>query len=80
MQTFSTSPPIKLVEEGSWLLSVTYFSAMNNVFNIFNEYNSFSFTMQCHWNSRSAEKSFNELNKNKKINSWTLTLKKKRDN
>ena len=31
-QTFSTSPPINLVEEGKWLLGATSFEATNYLF------------------------------------------------
>ena len=41
MQTFSFDPPINLVEEGKWLLGVTYFDFTNSVFNITDENNSF---------------------------------------
>ena len=41
MQTFSFNPPINLVEEGKWLLTVSSFECINFVFNITNENNSF---------------------------------------
>ena len=43
MQPFSFSPPINLVEEGKWVLEVTFFECKISVFNITNENNSFSF-------------------------------------
>ena len=55
MENFSFSPPIKLVEEGKWLLGVTLFDCTNSVFNITDENNSFSFNILGHWNSKSAE-------------------------
>ena len=56
MQTFSFNPPIKLVEEGKWLLAVSSFECTNSVFNITNENNSFSITIPGHWKSESAKK------------------------
>ena len=63
MQTFSFNPPINLVEEGKWLLAVSSFECTNSVFNITNENNSISITIPGHWNSESAEKTIDELNK-----------------
>ena len=63
METFSFNPPINLVEEGKRLLAVTPFTATNSVFNITNENNSSSITTSGHWNSQSAEKTIDELNK-----------------
>ena len=63
MENYSFSPPIKLVEEGRWLLAVTSFELANSVFNITNENNSFPITIPGHWNSKSAEKTFDELYK-----------------
>ena len=62
METFSLKPPINLVEEGKSLLAVTSFETTNSVFNINDENNSFPITTPGHWNSKSAEKTF-ELNK-----------------
>ena len=42
METFSFNPPIKLSEEGKWLLAVTSFEATNSVFKITDENNRFS--------------------------------------
>ena len=56
METFSFNPPIKLVEEGKWLLAVTSLSTTNSVLNITNENSSFSITTLGHWNSKSAKK------------------------
>ena len=63
MQTFSFNPPINLIEEGKWLLAVTSFEGKNVVFNITNENNSFSITIPGHWDSKSGEKTLDELNK-----------------
>ena len=62
MQTFSFNPPINLIEEGKWLLAVSSFECTNSVFNITNEKNSFSITIPGHWDSKSAQKTINELN------------------
>ena len=61
MQTFSFNPPINLVEEGKWLLRVTSFERTNSLLNITNENNSFSITIPGHCNSKSAEKTIDEL-------------------
>ena len=61
MQTFSFSPPINLVEEGKWLIGVTSFECTNSVFNITNENNSFSITIPGLWQTKSDEKSIDEL-------------------
>ena len=63
MQTFSINPPIYLVEEGKWLLGVTSFECTNSVFSITNENNSFSITIPSHWETKSDEKTIDELNK-----------------
>ena len=62
-QTFSFNPPINLLEEGRWLLGVSSFECTNSVFNITNENNSFSFIVPGHYETESAEKTINELNK-----------------
>ena len=63
MQIFSFNPPMNLVREGKWLLGVTSFEATNSVFNITDENKSFSNIIPGHWNTKSAEKSTDELNK-----------------
>ena len=63
MQTFSFNPPINLLEEGKWLLAVSSFECTNSVFNITNENNSFSIIVPGHYETESAEKTINELNK-----------------
>ena len=78
MQTFSFSPSITLVEEGKWLLGVSSFECTNSVFNITNENNSFSNTIQGHWDSKSAEKTIDELNNLLELRSLELHLKEVR--
>ena len=63
MQTFSFNPPINLVEEGKWLLGVSSYECTNSVFNITNENNSFSIIVPGHYETESAEKTIDELNK-----------------
>ena len=63
MQTFSINPPINLVEEGKWLMAVSSFKCTNSVFNINNGNISFSITIPGHWESKSAEKTIDDLNK-----------------
>ena len=72
MQTFSFSPPINLIEEGKWLLAVSSFECTNSVFNITNENNSFSITIPGHWESKSAQKTIDELNKLLELRSLEL--------
>ena len=76
MQTFSFSPPINLVEESKWLLAVSFLEAMNSVCNITNENNSFSTTVSGHWETRSDEKTVDELNKFLELRSLELHVKK----
>ena len=63
VETFSFSSPLNLVEEGKWFLGVTSNECTNSVFNITNGNNSFSTTTPGHWNSKSAQKAVDELNK-----------------
>ena len=63
MEIFLFNPTINLVEEGKWLLAVTFFEATNSVFSIINENSSFSITIPGHWQTKSPEKTFTELNK-----------------
>ena len=63
MQTFSSNPPIKLVEEGKWLIAVSSLECTNSVFNITNENNSFSIMLQGHYQNKSDEKIIDDLNK-----------------
>ena len=46
MENFSFDPPINLVEEGKWLLAVTFFEATNSVFNITDETIAFQLVFQ----------------------------------
>ena len=63
MQIFSFNPPINLVEEGKWLLTVSSFECTNSVFNITNESNWFSIIIPGHYETQFAEKTLDELNK-----------------
>ena len=62
-RTFSFNPPITLVEEGKWLTGVTLFQCTISVFNMTNEDNSFTTTIPGHWQTKSDEKTIDELNK-----------------
>ena len=62
-QTFSFNPPINLVEEDKWLLTVSSFECTNSVLNITNENNSFSIIVPGHYETESAERTIDELNK-----------------
>ena len=68
-QIFLFNPPTNLAEEGKWLLRVSSFECTNSVFNITNENNSFSITIPGHWQTKSDEKTIDELNKLLKIRS-----------
>ena len=72
MQTCSFNPPINLVEEGKWFLGVTSFECTNSVFNITNENSSFSIIMPGHYETVSAEKMINDLNKLLELKSLEL--------
>ena len=63
MQTFSFNPPINLVEEGKRLLGVSSSECTNSVFNITTENNSFSIIIPGHYQTESAEKTIDDLNK-----------------
>ena len=63
MQTFSFNPPINLFEEGKWLLAVSSFECTNSVFNKTKENNSFSIIVHGHYETESAERTIDELNK-----------------
>ena len=70
MQTFSSSRPLNLLEEGKWFLGMTSFECTNSVFNITGEKNSFSITIPGHWGTKSAEKTIDKLNKLLEL--WSL--------
>ena len=74
MQTFSFNPPINLVEEGKWLLAVSSLECTNSVFNITNENNSFSIIIPGHYETKSAEKTIDELNKLLELKSLELPV------
>ena len=63
METFSFNPPINLIEEGKWLLTMSSFERTSSVFKITNGNNRFSIAIPRHWISESAEKTIDELNK-----------------
>ena len=62
-QTFSFNLPLNLVEAGKWLMAASLFDCTNSVFNITNENNSFSIIIPGHYETESAEKTIDELNK-----------------
>ena len=72
MQTFSFNPPIILLEEGKWLLGVSFFECTNSVFNITNENNSFSIIIPGHYQNKSDEKIIDDLNKLLELKSLEL--------
>ena len=72
MQMFSLNPPINLIGKDEWVLAVSSFECTNSVFNITNENSSFSITVPGHWESKSAQKTINELNKLLELRSLEL--------
>ena len=77
-QNFSFNPPINLVEEGKWFLRVSSFECTNSVFNITNENNSFSITIPGHGETKTDEKTLDELNKLLELRSLELHVKEVR--
>ena len=77
-QTFSFNPPINLVAEGKWLLGVTSLECRKCVFSITNENNSFSIIIPGHYQNKSDEKTFNELNNLLELKSLESHVKKVR--
>ena len=75
MQNFSFNPPTNLVEEGKWFLRVSSFECTKCVFNITNENNSFSITIPGHWETKSVEKTIDDLNKLLELRSHELHVK-----
>ena len=82
MENISFSPPINIVEQGEELLAVTCFESTNSVLNITDKNNSFSITIPGHWETKSAEKTIDELNKFLELRSLELHAKevRKREN
>ena len=77
-QTFSFNPSINLVEEGKWLMAVSLFDCTISVFNITNENNSFSIIIPGHYETESAKKTINELNKIIELKSFELHVEEVR--
>ena len=75
MQSFSFSSPINFIEEGKWLKRVSLFECTNSVFIITDENNSLSITIPGHWETESADKTNDELNKLIEIRSFELHVK-----
>ena len=63
MQTYLFSHRNNLLKQGKWLRAVSSFECTNSVFKTNNENNSFSITIPSHWESKSAEKTIDDLNK-----------------
>ena len=78
MQTFSFNPPINLFEQRKWLLGVSFFECTKSVFNISNENNSFSIIIPGHYETESAEKTIDELNKLLELRSLELHVEEVR--
>ena len=78
-QTFSFNPPLTLVEEDKWLMAVSLFDCTNSVFNITNKNNSFSIIIPGHWQTKSDEKTIDELNKLLELKSLELHVKAVRE-
>ena len=78
MQTFSFPPPINLIEEGKRLLALSSFECTSSVSNITNKNNSFSITIPGHYQTKSAEKTFDELNNLLELKSRELNVEELR--
>ena len=78
MQTFSFSLPINLVEEGKWLLPVSSFECTNSVFNLTDKNNSFAIFIAGYYQTKSAEKTIDELKKLLELRSRELHVKEVR--
>ena len=74
-QTFSFNPPLNLVEACKWFLAVSSFECTNSVLNITNENNSFSIIIPGHYQTESAEKTIDNLNKLLELKSLQLHVK-----
>ena len=81
-QIYSFNPPINLIEEDKWLITVSSFECTNSVFNITNENNSFSIVIPGHYQNKSDEKTIDGLNKLLELKSLELHVEevKKRGN
>ena len=77
-QTFSLNPPINLVEEDKWLLAVSSFECTNSVFNITDKNNSFSIIIPGHYQTKSDEKTIDDLNKLLELKSLELHVEEVR--
>ena len=75
MQIFSFSPPINLNEEGKRLLAVSSFECTNFVLNITNGNNSVSITIPGYWETKSVDKTIDELKKLLELRSLELPVK-----
>ena len=62
METFLNNPPINLLEEGKWLLAVTFFEAINSVFIIIYENSRFSISTPKFWTPNGGKELVNKLN------------------
>ena len=71
-QTFSSKPPINLVEEGKWLLGMSSLKCTISVVNITNKNNSFSTIIPGHHQNKSDEKTIDDLNKFLELKSLEL--------
>ena len=67
-----------MIEQDKWLLGVASFECTNSVFNITNDNNSFAIITQGNWDSKSAEKTIDELNKLLELRSLEMHVKEVR--
>ena len=74
MQTFSFNPPINLLEEDKWLLTISSFECTNSVFNITDDNNSFSIIIPGHYQNESDEKTIDNLSKLLELKSLELHI------
>ena len=63
LDTFPFNPPKNLIKNGKGLLAVTSFEETKSVFSVTDENSKYAITILGHWNSKSAGKTIDELNK-----------------
>ena len=78
MQIFSFNPSIKLVEVGKWLLAMSSLECTNSVLIITNENNSFSIIIPGQYQTKTAERTLDELIKLLELRSPELHVKEVR--
>ena len=63
MKIIFFSAATNIVEDGKWMIAVTFFEILNSVFTTTDEHKTFSISIRAYWNSKSTEKTIDELYK-----------------